>query len=279
MHPGSVPATRAPPGGLSDGAGRMIRPMKKIGIFAAVLLALSSLAAGQPADARADAVAKEFLAALGGESAWDKARQFRFDFVVVRDGQPVARFSHAWDRYTGDYRLSGSDKTGAPFVVYFNVNTKDGQAFLNGKPLEGEARDAQLKNAYGRFINDSYWLLAPWKIFDPGVHRAYEGEKPCPDGGTCDVLRLSFEDVGMTPKDRYWLWITRDGRKMVQWQYVLNGAADEPTTVAWKDWQKVGGLMISMDKPMAGKPVEIKFENVSVGPNRDDALFKPEAGK
>ena len=132
-----------------------------------------------------------------------------------------------------------------------------------------------LKNAYGRFINDTYWLLAPWKIFDPGVHLAYDGEKPCPGGGTCDVLRLSFDNVGLTPKDKYWLWITRDGRKMVQWQYLLNGSTEEPTTASWKDWQSVGGIALSMDKPIAGKPAEIKFENVSVTPTRDDALFKP----
>jgi len=253
--------------------------MKKILVLALVAAASSALARAQDRDERADAIGKEFIAALGGESAWDKARQFRFDFVVVRDGQPVARISHAWDRYTGDYRVSGTDKSGAPYVVYFNVNTKEGQALVNGKPAEGEARDALLKTAYGRFINDSYWLLAPWKIFDPGVHRAYEGEKPCPDGGTCDVLRLSFDNVGLTPKDRYWLWITRDGRKMVQWQYLLNGATEDPTTATWKDWQKVGGIMIAMDKPMVGKPAEIRFENVSISPNRDDALFKPESGR
>ena len=128
--------------------------MKNVSV-ALALSALSVVASAQERDARADAVGKEFLAALGGQSAWDKARQFKFDFVVVRDGQALARFSHAWDRYTGDYRMSGTDKTGAPFVVYFNVNTKAGQAWVNGKPAEGEANEAMLKNAYGRFINDT----------------------------------------------------------------------------------------------------------------------------
>jgi hypothetical protein len=51
----------------------------------------------------------------------EKARQFQFDFVVEREGKRVASFSHVWDRYTGDYRLTGTEKTGAPYVVYFNV--------------------------------------------------------------------------------------------------------------------------------------------------------------
>jgi hypothetical protein len=66
---------------------------------------------------------------------------------------------------------------------------------------------------------------------------------------------------------------------MVQWQYLLNGSTEEPTTAQWKDWQKVGGISLSMDKPISGKPAEIRFENVSVSPTRDDSLFKPATGQ
>lgn len=245
-----------------------------------LLFGAAALVAAGPAsaaDPKADEVGKQLIAELGGEAAWEKARQFRFDFVVEREGKAIARFAHVWDRYTGDYRLTGTDKAGAPYAVYFNVNTKQGQALVNGKPVEGDERAKQLENAYERFINDTYWLLAPWKIFDPGVTRTYDGAKPCPDGGTCDVLKLSFEGVGLTPKDVYWLWVTQDGHKMVQWQFVLNGASEPPTTAAWKDWEKFGGILLSLDKPMSGRPVAIRFENVSVSPSRDDALFAPVA--
>jgi hypothetical protein len=253
--------------------------MKKTTILLLLGLCAMPLFA-QDSDAKADTLGKQLIASLGGEQAWDKARQFRFDFVVDREGKTIARFSHAWDRYTGDYRVSGTDKTGAPFVVYFNVNTKEGQPFVNGKPVEPEARDAMLKNAYGRYINDTYWLLAPWKIFDPGVHRSYDGEKPCPDvGGTCDVLKLSFDNVGLTPKDLYWIWVARDGHKMIAWQFLLNGATEEPTMAYWKDWRDFSGVRLAVEKPMVGKQAVIRFENVSVSPTRDDSLFKPEAAK
>lgn len=233
-------------------------------------------AAAQERDARADTVGRELIVAMGGPEAWEKARQFRFDFVVQREGKAVARFSHAWDRYTGDYRLQGTEKSGAPYEVYFNVNTRDGKVLVNGRPAEGETGADLLRSSYGRFINDTYWLLAPWKIFDPGVVLAYDGEKPCPEGGACDVIRLSFgETVGLTPRDVYWLWITRDGRKLVQWQYVLGGAAEEPATAAWKDWRPFGGILLSLEKPLLGRPAVIRFENVSVSGSRDAALFTP----
>ncbi|MEP6994537.1 MAG: hypothetical protein ABI968_08465 [Acidobacteriota bacterium] len=247
--------------------------MKRKIVGAILMVGVSVLARAAERDAKADAVGKELIAAMGGAPAWEKARQFRFDFVVVKEGKAVARFSHVWDRYTGDYRLSGTDKAGAPYTVYFNVNTKAGKAFVNGRPAEAEKQSQLLENAYGRFINDTYWLLAPWKIFDPGVRLTYDGEKPCPGGGVCDVLKVSFDDVGLTPKDVYWLWITRDGRHMVQWQYVLGGASEPPTTAAWKDWRTMGGLSLSMDKPMSGEPFEIRFEQAAVTPTRDDALF------
>jgi hypothetical protein len=248
---------------------------RRIGLVVTATLFLAGLPAlGAERDAKADQVGKELIASLGGEAAWEKAREFRFDFVVDNGGKVVGRRSHAWDRYTGDYRLSGTDKSGAPYTVYFNVNTKQGKAFVNGKPVEGEEAAKLLKGAYSGFINDTYWLLAPWKIFDPGVHLAYDGEKTCPGGGACDILKLSFDNVGETPKDIYWLWINRDGHQMVQWQYVLKGADEPPTTVAWKNWQKFGGVALSTEKPMEGKPVTIRFENVSVSPTRNDADFQ-----
>lgn len=248
-------------------------------LFLLLILPIFCPAAPLLADEKADQLARELIAALGGESAWEKARQFRFDFVVEREGKRAAEFRHLWDRYTGDYRLLGTDKSGAPYAVYFNVNTRDGVAFVNGKAVEGEEKKKLLETAYGRFINDSYWLLAPWKVLDPGVQRAYDGEKTGPEGAVCDVLRLSFENVGLTPKDVYWMWITRDGRRMVQWQYVLGGAQEEPVTALWKDWRTIGGIALSLEKSMqrGGAPVRILFQNVAVSPSRDDKEFAPPA--
>ncbi|HKF44313.1 MAG TPA: hypothetical protein VKG01_14520 [Thermoanaerobaculia bacterium] len=246
-----------------------------LGFLAASLAAAAVSAVDR--DPKADKVGKEMIAALGGEQAWEKAREFKFDFVVENEGKVAGKRSHTWDRYTGDYKMTGTDQSGAPYTVLFNVNTKQGKAWVNGRPVEGEEADKLVKGSYARFINDTYWLLAPWKVFDPGVNLAYEGEKPCPGGGTCDVLKLSFENVGLTPKDVYWMYVTRDGHNMVQWQYVLKGADEPPTTVQWKNWQKVGGIMIAMEKPMEGKPTVIRFENVSVTPTRNDADFQPPA--
>jgi len=248
-----------------------------VSLLATRLVALAALAAPPAllADERADQVARELVHALGGQAAWEKARQLRFDFVAEREGKRSAEFRHLWDRYTGDYRLLGTDKSGAPYAVYFNVNTREGTTLVNGRPVEGEEKKKLLETAYGRFINDTYWLLAPWKVFDPGVVREYAGEKPGPDGVLCDVIRLSFDGVGLTPKDVYWLWVTREGRRMVQWEYVLGGAQEDPTVALWKDWRTFSGVSLSLEKAFVGRPVRILFENVSVSSARDDREFAP----
>ena len=50
---------------------------------------------------------------------------------------------------------------------------------------------------------------------------------------------------------------------MVAWQYVLNGAQEDPTMALWKDWRVFSGTSLSLEKPMVGKGTVIRFENVS----------------
>lgn len=227
------------------------------------------------ADPRADEVGHAMIDAMGGPSAWEHARWLRFDFTVVRGGKTVASFSHYWDRWTGRYRVEGEDPGGVPWKAYFNVNTKEGDYWVNGAKTEGDARAKGLERAYGRFINDTYWLLAPWKVFDPGVHREYVGEVTGTSGNACDEIRLSFDDVGLTPKDVYWMDVDRRTHLLDRWKFVLNGSQDPPTPVVWKDWKKFGGIFLSTDKQIVDKPAEIRFENLQVSESVDDAALTP----
>jgi len=239
-----------------------------------LLFAAVSSAAGAD-DPRAERVGRAMIDAMGGTAAWEHARWFRFDFTVVRDGKKVASFAHYWDRWTGRYRVEGEDPGGVPWKAYFNVNTREGDYWVNGAKTEGEARAKGLERAYGRFINDSYWLLAPWKIFDPGVSLEYAGEVAGPSGNPCDEIKLSFAGVGLTPKDIYWMDVDRSTHLLDRWKFVLNGGNDPPTPVAWKDWRKFGGIELSVSKPFADKPVEIRFENVQVSETVDEAAITP----
>lgn len=180
-----------------------------------------------PIENRADSIALRVFDAYGGADAWARVRYVRFDFGRESDaGKQVFR-SHLWDRHAGDYRLEytvGEDSTA---VVLFNVNDRSGTAFINGEPLDSAATDDHVQRAYQGFINDTYWLLAPIKLLDPGVTRAY-----VPDSSSAgvDVITTTYEGVGLTPGDQFWFWVDRDTGMMTRWAYQLQGRKDQPPT-------------------------------------------------
>jgi hypothetical protein len=126
-----------------------------------------------------------------------------------------------------------------------NVNDRQGRAWLGGSLLDEAAAQPHLDRAYGAFINDTYWLMMPWKWLDPGVHLATEGKRDV-EGVPHDVVRLSFgAGVGLTSNDRYWGFVGPDGL-MSRWEYVLqdsvgNPGTADPTTWAWEQWEDAGG--------------------------------------
>jgi hypothetical protein len=228
--------------------------------ISALLSVLVSTASAQPT---ADSVARRATDVLAGP-AWDDARYIAFTFNVEREGKIVASWPQQWDRYTGDYRVSGKNREGEDVAVIMNVNTKQGKGWKNGQELADPAELLTL--GYRRFINDTYWLLMGFKTFDPGVTREYAGEKSDPCGVVHDVVRLSFANVGLTPGDVYWMWVNRDTGLVGEWHMMLEGMKpdEEPSTVLFHDYHRVGGLLLSTRREIKGKNQFIRFDDVVV---------------
>src|SRR5439155_19478354 len=143
--------------------------------------------------------------------AWEKARYFAFTFNLDRGGARAASFPQRWDRTTGDYRVGGVDPQGKKFEVIMNVNTKVGKAWVGDAEVKGDKLAEMLTLGSRRFANDTFWLLMPLKMLDPGVHRTYEAARDDACGHTWDLVRLTFDpSFGLGPNDVYWAWINRD---------------------------------------------------------------------
>ncbi len=225
----------------------------------------------QAVDAKAVAVAERTLEAMGGADAWAATRFLRFDFFGFR--------LHHWDRYTGRHRLEGETREGVKYVVLHDIDSHvagapEGEVYLDGELATGEDRDQWLERAYGAWINDTYWLVMPYKLLDPGVHLAYEGEEEV-DGKLHDVLRLSFDSVGLTPGDQYWAYIDRETGLMSRWAYFLEsyeeGAA--PTAWRWLDWQSYGGIQLSSKREKVDDGVVRMLGQIAVLEHLGDAIF------
>lgn len=233
--------------------------MRRI-IFAVLFLAAAASAQPTP---KADEVAKHAMQSLAG-SAWEKARYIAFTFDVERDGKIVASFPQRWDRYTGDYRVSGKNREGKDILVIMNINTKQGKAWVDGAEV-ADPKD-QLTFGYRRFINDTYWLLMGFKTFDPGVTREYAGEKKNDAGQDYDLVKLSFSNVGLTPGDVYWMYVNRKTGLVDEWDMKLEGSKpeDEPQAVIFYDYKNFGGLNISTKREIKGKNQFIKLDDITV---------------
>ncbi len=200
-------------------------------LFPVVLLACSPAAPGgseeipRPVlETRADSVAWRIYEASGGPAVWTQVPYVRFNFGGAPDTattRPPAR-RHLWNRQTGDYRLE-IPRGDTLYTALFNINTREGQVYRDGTALDSTANQAWLERAYRSFINDTYWLLVPTKVFDEGVTRAYVADSSSADR---DVITLSFARVGLTPGDRYWLYANPDTGMLEAWGYVLEGNPD-----------------------------------------------------
>ncbi len=227
-------------------------------------------------DQKALQVVDEMWEALGGKDKWQKTRFLSYHWLVEVNGEVRSDYRHDWDRYTNEYRVEGTSRNGEHFVAIFNTQTKAGDVFLDGtKVIEDTTKTQWLERAYGRYINDSYWLIMPYKLNDPGVVLNYEGEKEV-DGQIYDLVKVTFEDVGLTPGDTYWAYIGKSDRLMHKWEYRLEDqeADAKPSGSWWKEWQTFGNIKLAMNKEIAGRPVRIYFKDVIASLEVDKAIFQ-----
>ena len=230
------------------------------------LALLVGAAAHAETDPKAIAIADQVMAELGGKTAWDNTRYLHFGFA--------GRRQHWWDKWEGRYRLEGKNREGQSYLVLMNVNTRQGTAWLNGQPLAGEALAKQLESAYGAWINDTYWLLMPYKMRDPGVNLVYAGEETI-GSTTYDKLLLSFEQVGLTPGDRYWAYVNRATHRMERWAYILQSdpPGQEATAWEWQGWARYGNILLAPERKKVAGDGTLPLSPIEVPVNLPDSVF------
>ena len=165
-----------------------------IGITLAVLIA-GLLIAGWAIDkerpagqsgAAAEALAEDMLEAIHHE-AWQDTRFIRWTFP--------GGHHYTWDKAKGLVQVRWGDTE-----VLLRTDKVTGKAWRNRKALQGEAATAAIQTAWDYFCNDSFWLNAPAKVFDPGTQRSLVDLEDGSKG-----LLVEYTSGGVTPGDAY-LW-------------------------------------------------------------------------
>lgn len=199
----------------------------------------------------ANAIVPEILKAMGGADQYDKTHFIKWDF---------AKRTLYWDKWTGNVRV---ESPGENLVILVNINTLKGKAFENGSLVTDEEKTkALLTKAKNWWINDSFWLVMPWKLQDPGAMLTYVKTAKLPNGKMADVLQLTFDNVGVTPDNKYLLYVDKKDHLIKQWAYFENFNDPEPSfTRPWDNYQKAGNILLSFDRSDFGPTnVEVKQE-------------------
>ena len=186
-------------------------------------------------DARAVEIADKVMARLGGRENWDATRYLTWRFFGGR--------LHVWDRWTGNIRFENESLT-----VLMNVGTGVGRAWNGVEEItDADSLAAKLDAAYRAWINDSYWLVMPYKLKDSGVTLKFKGEGRA-GGAESYILELTFADVGVTPQNKYDVYVDAEHWLVRQWSFYSNASDEEPRfTLPWSNWQRYGNIWLADD--------------------------------
>jgi hypothetical protein len=206
--------------------------------------------------------AQEVLDALGGRAAWDGVQTVRFAFTVSRHDTVLTQRTHYWDKAHGRDRIDGTTRAGKAFVCLANLDGRLADTYLDGAKLTGQDSVTWADRAYGMWVNDSYWLFMPYKMLDAGVHLADVGDTT-EVGVRYHRVRLTFDHVGLTPGDTYWVYINPTSHMVEKWAYILQGESPPPMVWWWEDWRKVGPLMLAATRRSPNEPTRIELRDLA----------------
>ena len=162
----------------------------------------------------ADTLAHNMLKAVKHE-AYRNTRYIDWSFKGKR--------FYKWDKKRHIVDVKWND---ARVLLHPNELTKS-TVYLNDK--EVSFNDNLVKRALRFFNNDSFWLVAPHKLFEPGIYRSIR----IVDGK--EALHVKYSRGGTTPGDSY-VWILDENYLPTHYQMYLKKMKKLGTTVTWEDW-------------------------------------------
>jgi len=188
-------------------------------------------------DPEAIDIADRVMETMGGRENYDNVRYLSWDFFGMR--------THVWDKWTGDLRFEEGDT-----LTLMNVNSREGRVWGGGEEItDAEALAEALQKGYESWINDSYWLLMPYKLKDSGVTLKYLGEGVTAEGRDAHMLQLTFGGVGVTPDNKYHVFVDKERMLVEQWNFFNSHTDDEPLfKTPWAKWTRHGNVLLSGDR-------------------------------
>ena len=125
-----------------------------------------------------------------------------------------------------------------------------------------------LKQARGFFNNDSFWLVAPYKVFDAGTERRivkYNDK---------DALLITYASGGTTPGDSY-LWILDENYIPTSFKMWVKIIPVGGLSATWSDWKTTkSGIKLPTKHTLSLFGLEIPMGKVKAENRKADILAK-----
>ena len=190
----------------------------------------------------------ELIAEAHGFQNWKSVQEITFTFNVDRDTMHFER-SWDWKPKTNDVIFTTTSDT-----LVYNRNAMDSVA---------------LKTNAG-FINDRYWLLAPFNLMWDANNYTFEhtadSQGPI-SGEAMQKLTIVYgNDGGYTPGDAYDFYFT-DDHLIREWVYRKSNQEEPSLMATWEDYVNMGGLQLAQKYNRPNSDVSLYFTGLSVKTN------------
>ena len=195
-------------------------------LYAGVLQASEPLPKGKPS-AEADTLAKEMMTALNKE-AWDSTASVSWTFKGVHH--------YVWDKENKTVTVAWDDHE-----VLLKPDEQSGEV-KNGAEFSTKKKDKLVSTAIDYFNNDSFWLCAPFKAFDPGTVRSIVTLKDGREG-----LMVTYTSGGSTPGDSY-VWILDEKNRPTEVKMWVAIIPIKGIAFSWENYVTLSsGAMLAQD--------------------------------
>lgn len=187
----------------------------------------------------------EKVATANGFQNWENVTELKFTFNVDRD---TSHFERTWI-----WKPANNDITAITAESTLEYNWAD--------------MDSVAYETNGGFINDKFWLLAPYQLIWDGDNITHEhntkAEAPISKKTMQKLTIVYGNEGGYTPGDAYDFYF---GDDLIVQEWVFRKANQpEPSMItSWEDYKDIGGLKIATMHKMPNSNFKLYFTGVEV---------------
>lgn len=210
-------------------------------LFGFLYFASEPLPVGQQG-IKAEELTDKIQAAIN-QKAWDTTAAISFTFR--------GKHHYLWDKKRSLVQVEWENKK-----VLYHTQTLEGKAYENNSKLSNSKKTDAIKKANDYFNNDSFWLIAPFKLRDPGTIRSIVMQDQQ------EALMVTYASGGSTPGDSY-VWLLDQNYLPKAWRMWVSIIPVGGIETSWEDWKTFqNNLKIATTHKGL---LDLKLEDVQIG--------------